>query len=118
MSKSSPKRCAPENLFEMAGENSEIFLQLIEIFFRESRNQFTEMKSAAAIGDMVKCGNYCHSLKGTVGALGADNLVQMLQKLEDDCHQKRGDCGTARIAMVGVELHRVRTEVQKFIAHF
>lgn len=118
MTKSSEKHCAPEILLEMAGENSDIFIQLIEIFFRESRNQFTEIKSAAAIGDIVKCGNHCHSLKGTVGALGADNLVQMLQKLEDDCNQKRGDCGAARIAMLSDELHRVRTEVQKFIAHF
>jgi HPt (histidine-containing phosphotransfer) domain-containing protein len=116
MSTPNAKHCSPEILLEMAGNDREIFLQLVEIFFRESRNQFVELKSAAAAGDLMRCGNHSHSLKGTVGALGADNLVKMLQKLEDDCHQKRGNCGAERVAMMSDELNRVRIEVRQFVA--
>ena len=118
MSESNTPHCSPQILLEMAGEDREIFLQLLDIFFRESREQFAKMKSAAEANDLVNCGNHSHSLKGSVGTLGANRLVQMLQTLEDDCHQKRNKCGAERISMIREELNRVRIEVQNFVAAF
>lgn len=115
MTKPNNTHCDPAVLLETVGDDRDIFLELIEIFFRESASKFIQLKSAAAAGDVLKCGQYSHALKGTVGPLDATALMYMLQDLEDECRQQRFDCDPARVSAIGHELNQVKAEVQQFL---
>jgi HPt (histidine-containing phosphotransfer) domain-containing protein len=108
----------PAELLENIGDDKETFLQLADIFRRESLVIFTRVRDAAAKGDLPELGRESHSLKGTVGPLGADQLVQMLLDIEDEC--RRGDCvcDATRLAGVEKELKSVGAELAYFIEQF
>jgi HPt (histidine-containing phosphotransfer) domain-containing protein len=110
--------CQPGLLLETVGDDREVFLQLVEIFMRESAEKCELLRLAAAAADFEQLGFQSHALKGTVGPLGARALVQMLLLMEDECGRKQCICDAERISMIDEELSHVRREMQQFIAHF
>jgi HPt (histidine-containing phosphotransfer) domain-containing protein len=108
----------PMELLENVGDDKEIFLQLVDIFRRESAVIFERMREAARVRNLSDLGRQSHALKGTVGPLGADQLVQMLLDIEDEC--KRGDCVCDEFRLTGVEdeLKSVGAEIEDFINRF
>lgn len=108
----------PNELLENVGGDRETFLLLIDIFRRESVTIFGRMRDAAGNRNLPELGMHSHSLKGTVGPTGADQLVQMLLDIEDAC--KRGDyiCDSSRLTEVERELSMVGGEINDFISRF
>jgi len=109
------RHCLPELLLENVGGDREIFLQLAEILARESVAIFDQIRVAAAKSDFEQLGRQSHSLKGTVGPFGADELVNMLLQIEDECDSKNCICDERRLKIIANELNQVRTELQQFI---
>ena len=107
--------CQPGLLLENIGGDQEIFLQLAEIFQRESVAIFERMRAAALASNFEQLGRESHSLKGTVGPLGADKLVDMLVEIEDECNSSQCVCDERKLLAIADALHHVRTELRHFI---
>ncbi|HXA47836.1 MAG TPA: Hpt domain-containing protein [Burkholderiaceae bacterium] len=114
----SDRHCQPELMLENVGDDRDIFLQLAEIFQRESVKIFGEMKAAASALDFEQLGRQSHSLKGTVGPLGADKLVEMLIQIEEECNRNQRVCDENAIAKIDNELAHVQMELQQFVDNF
>ena len=110
--------CQPGLLMENVGGDRGIFLQLAEIFRHESVAIFEQMRAAALASNYEQLGRQSHSLKGTVGPLGADKLVEMLVEIEDECSSKQCVCDEKRLAEIADALQYVGTELQHFIDNF
>lgn len=109
------KHCDPGFLMETVDNDVDLFLQLHEIFVREGGEKFAKMIEAASTGHIEQLGRHSHALKGTVGPLGAGNLVGMLQKIEDECLHQRCLCGADRLDQVKNEMDAVRREMDHYI---
>ncbi|MEC5218307.1 HPt (histidine-containing phosphotransfer) domain-containing protein [Actimicrobium sp. GrIS 1.19] len=107
--------CQPDQLMELVDHDNQVFLELTEIFMRESTEIFAHLRTAAAAADQAQMGFRSHSLKGTVGPLGADALVEMLLAVELECSKKQCTCDVDRIAAIHHELQQVKDEMQHFI---
>ena len=107
----------PGLLLEIVGDDQEMFLQLAEIFVRESAEKFQNMRIAMAASDFTQLGRQSHALKGTVGPLGADALVEELVKIEEECNASQFQRDDARLDALEVELNQVKRELQLFIAN-
>ena len=110
--------CQPGLLLENIGGDQEIFLQLAEIFQRESVAIFERMRAAALASNFAQLARESHSLKGTVGPLGADKLVDMLVEIEDECNRRQCVCDEGKLLAIADSLRRVQTELQHFIDDF
>jgi len=108
----------PNELLENVGNDKETFLQLMEIFRRESVAIFGRIRDAAAKRNLSELHRQSHSLKGTVGPLGADQLVQMLLDIEDECKLGTCVCDDARLTRVENELKKVSADMDNFIRRF
>ena len=108
----------PELMLENVGGDREIFLQLAEIFKHESVKIFGQIQLAADTQDFDELGRQSHSLKGTVGPLGADDLVKILVQIEDECNRNQCQCDANRLASIRNELAHIETELQDFIDSF
>ncbi len=115
MNRSSFTHCNPAALLNEVGGDAATFRMLADVFFRESRNKFAALKLAAQADDMPALGAHSHALKGTVGPLAPARLLQMLQILEDECHQQRCRCGPSRLAALHSELSAVAAELRQFM---
>jgi HPt (histidine-containing phosphotransfer) domain-containing protein len=112
------KHSRPSELLGNVGDDKETFLLLVDIFRRESVIIFGRMREAAAKRDLPELGRQSHSLKGTVGPLGADQLVQMLLDIEDECKQGNCICDDRRLAVIEDEIKIVGAEIDDFIRRF
>jgi len=117
MSVSEYKHSQPGMLMETVGDDKEIFLQLIDIFFSESAEKFEKVREAAKASNFEQLGRQCHALKGTVGPLGTDRLVQLLLEIEDECDHGACVCDEQRIALVAKELESACEEVRHYVAN-
>ena len=106
----------PNELLDNVGGDWETFLQLAGIFRRESVVIMARIRNAAICDNLLDLGRQSHSLKGTVGPLGADQFVQMLLDIEDECHRGNCHCDEARLTVLEDELRQVRAELEEFIA--
>ncbi|MBC7502704.1 MAG: Hpt domain-containing protein [Herminiimonas sp.] len=109
--------CKPALLLDTVGGDREVFLELAEIFVRESTECLAHLTSAAQAGNIVQMGYQSHSLKGTVGPLGANTLTAMLFAIEEECSRKECVCDKQRLARILTELQQVNREMQHYIAH-
>ena len=108
--------CQPAMLFETVGEDREVFLMLIEIFERDSAEKLDKMNQALARQDFEQLGFLSHALKGTVGPLGANALMQTLLRIEAEC--ERRECRADMHTMQEIDrcLGNMRAEIADFVA--
>lgn len=109
------KHCNPFLLMETVDNDHEVFLQLHEIFLRDGMEKFERMTQTASTGDLDHLGRASHALKGTVGPLGANQLVKMLQEIEDECNHHRCLCGQERLDLIRMEMEAVKREMDHFV---
>jgi two-component system sensor histidine kinase/response regulator len=114
MSRSDSPHCRPQELLDTLGGDRAIFLELVEVFERESGAKLGAMQAAAAAADWPLLGRQAHALKGTVGPLAADALVRMLQQIEEDCRAGALADGAARVAAIEAELAAVSADVRQY----
>ena len=118
MSTSQYMHSTPSLLLETVGDDREIFLELAEIFMRESTEKLEKMQEAAKAGDLVALAHHSHALKGTVGPLGADVLMQELIDIEAECNAKTCNFDEHKQLFLITELNHVCRELQEFIVNF
>ncbi len=114
MTSTSYRHSQPGMLLETVSGDLEVFLELNAIFTREGASKFEQLCLAAAAGDLEQLGYQSHSLRGTVGPLGADALLQMLLDLENECERKQCICDQKRLSVIEEELNQVRREMQQY----
>lgn len=110
--------CQPAQLLEMVGNDQQIFLELANIFMHEGIKTFKKLRIAANALDMKELSYESHSLKGTVGPLGAEALMQMLISIENECKCLQYVREEKKISLIEEEIGHVRLEVQHFIGQF
>ncbi|HEY8022982.1 MAG TPA: Hpt domain-containing protein [Burkholderiaceae bacterium] len=115
MKSSDNEYCEPSLLLDMVGGDREIFLQLTGIFMRDSTEQFAKITLALAQGNLQELGFHSHALKGTVGPLGAELLLAMLIRIEEDCKRQECEFATRTVPEIGRYLEGMREEVTRFI---
>ena len=111
------KHCHPELLFEMVGGDRDIFLQLVEIFKRDSLEKLQAMRQAMEQGNLPQLAFNSHALKGTVGPLGVDALVEDLIRIEDECNRGQAGCDAQKLADLTREIDAIREEVEHFVVN-
>jgi HPt (histidine-containing phosphotransfer) domain-containing protein len=111
------QHCHPELLLEMVGGDRDIFLQLVDIFKRESMEKLQAMRQAVEQGNLPQLAFNSHALKGTVGPLGVDALVEELVRIEDECNRGQAGCDAQKLAELAQQVEAIRLEVEHFVAH-
>jgi HPt (histidine-containing phosphotransfer) domain-containing protein len=109
------KHCNPEMLLETVGDDKEVFIELADIFLSESISKYASLQRAALTSDWKTLGYESHSLKGTVGPLGADVLFHLLETIEIECDQNNCICDQQRLSVINSELNHIRAEVGHFV---
>jgi HPt (histidine-containing phosphotransfer) domain-containing protein len=108
--------CQPGMLFDALDGDASVFLELAQVFDQETVARFDDIARASKCGAFSEMGYEAHSLKGTVAAVGAAELVRLLQDIEQDGLRHRRACSPAQLSQLGALLHRAREEMHAYIA--
>jgi HPt (histidine-containing phosphotransfer) domain-containing protein len=107
--------CTPWLLLESVDGEREIFLELARIVHTETMARYEDIAASAEAGACRDMGFEAHSLKGTVGAVGATELMALLQDIEH-AGVKRGEpCSAEQLARLRQLLQLVRDDMDAFI---
>lgn len=110
------RHCQPGLLFDAVDGDAGVFLDLVHIFDLETIARYDDIASASAAGAFSEMGHEAHSLKGTVGIVGAAELVRLLQEIEHSGLRHRRPCTHEQLSRLGVLLQRARDEMHAYIA--
>jgi HPt (histidine-containing phosphotransfer) domain-containing protein len=108
--------CEPRLLLDIVNGERAVFRSLAEILKRETLLRFDAIVAAAAAGDARAMGFAAHSLKGTVGTVGAARAVAQLLALEQAGLREERVCDAAAQANLRLELQAIRDEVDDFLS--
>ena len=67
---------------EQVGFDSELMVEIIDLFLTESDKQLLDMRNALQSGDLLTVSRVAHSLKGSLGSLYATQAAARAQNLE------------------------------------
>lgn len=111
----SPSQCS-ENLnraliLERLEGNSELLIELVQLFSEEAPQLIEAMRKSLQQGDMQGLARSAHSMKGAASNFLAHRTAGAALQLEDDA--KRGDRESARTALAALEVivERMLTEL-------
>lgn len=107
--------CQPGLLLDAVDGDADIFLDLARVFHDETIARFDDIARASAAGAFNEMGYEAHSLKGTVGAVGAAELVQLLQDIEHDGLRLRRPCSDAQLSALRQFLQQARHDMDAFV---
>ena len=108
--------CQPGLLFEAVDRDAGVFLDLAQVFRHETIARFDQIAGASASGAYRDMGFEAHSLKGTVGAVGAAQLVQLLQDIESAGLERAKPCSDEQLLQLRQLLHCARDDMDAFVA--
>ena len=108
--------CQPWLLLEAVDGERAVFLDLAQIFRQETVDRYDDIARASAAGAMRDLGFDAHSLKGTVGTVGASELVQLLQQIEDAGLKHLRPCSAGQLAQLRQLLQLARDDMDTFVA--
>lgn len=108
--------CRPELLLAAVDGDASVFLELAQVFHQETVTRFDDIARASASGALNEMGYEAHSLKGTVGAVGATGLVQLLRDIEVAGLEQRRPCSAGQLAQLQQQLQAARDDMDLFIA--
>lgn len=108
--------CQPGLLFDAVDCDAVIFLDLAQVFHQETIARFDDIVRASAAGAFADMGYEAHSLKGTVGAVGATGLVQLLRDIETAGLEQRRPCTAEQLAQLQQQLQAARDDMAAFVA--
>lgn len=110
----------PSTLAELRDEGSDLLLDLIEIFLRETPERLQLLANAAATGDYAQAERSAHTLKSSAAALGAESMRAVAAEAEAAAHSGQLDPVVPLIARLRREAEVVeaalRVERSKLIA--
>ena len=108
--------CQPGLLFDAVDRDVGIFLDLAKIFDDETIARHDDIARASAAGAFSEMGFEAHSLKGTVGAVGAAELVRLLQDIEHNGLRHRRSCTDEQLTRLGELLQLARDDMHAYVA--
>jgi HPt (histidine-containing phosphotransfer) domain-containing protein len=108
--------CQPGLLLDAVDGDTGIFLDLAKIFVDETIARHDDIARASAAGAFSEMGFEAHTLKGTVGAVGAAELVRLLQDIEHNGLRLRRACTHEQLSQLGELLQRARDDMHAYVA--
>ena len=104
-----------EMLEELKEIMEEEFPSLLETFVVEAARQYEEAKSAWDAQDMEVLRRAAHSLKGSSGNVGAEDLQAICADLEHSARDEQADVIPELLANTGEKLDAVTSAVQSLL---
>jgi hypothetical protein len=104
-------QAALDRLLEMTGGDPEFLDELIQTYLDDAVVQLEAMRAAVDADSPEELIRPAHSLKGNSANVGATRLEDLCRQLETDARAGSVERATERVAAVGAELERVRTEL-------
>jgi signal transduction histidine kinase/DNA-binding response OmpR family regulator len=80
-----------KSLMERVGGNEEILQNIIQLFLQETPKQLNDIEAKLAEGDIKAATNGAHSIKGSAGNFGAQEMREAAYCLEQLCLEKQLD---------------------------
>ena len=108
--------CQPALLLDAVDNDQAVFLELAEIFRQETFSRYEDIARACRAGALNDMGFEAHSLKGTVGSVGAQTLVALLQDIEHAGLRHHRACTEAQLAQLQTLLQGARDDMARFVA--
>ena len=71
-----------DRLNEMTDRNAENLREIIELFCRQTKHQFTQLQTAIAANQPAEVRRVAHSCAGSSGTLGMMRLSTLMRQLE------------------------------------
>ena len=69
-------------LYELVGEDAEMFDELVVTFLEDGPQRIAELRRAVEVGDSVVAGRAAHTLKTNGATFGATELTSLCRQLE------------------------------------
>jgi HPt (histidine-containing phosphotransfer) domain-containing protein len=99
-----------EQLREVTLEDEDLMRQLLAALIEDTERQLPLLGLAIRDTDAQQCARLAHYCKGACANMGAQAAAAVLEKLERNAHQGAMDeCGR-QLAMLAMEVDRLRAE--------
>lgn len=109
-------RCSrPGLLLDAVDGDAAIFRDLAQLFIQETFARHGDIVRLSAAGSYTEMGQEAHSLKGTAGTVGADDLVELLQQIEQAGLHHGLPCSAAQLSRLDELLHFAREDIETFL---
>ena len=102
-----------EQFNDMRDLLEEDFVDLIQVYFTDSRQRITDLRSAQQKDDNANGYEIAHALKGASANLGATQLMHLSGQLQEACRERLIGDNAELIEAVAVALQRVEQEIKK-----
>ena len=102
-----------EQFDDMRDLLEEDFVDLIQVYFTDSRQRITDLRSAQQKDDNANGYEIAHALKGASANLGATQLMHLSGQLQEACRERLIGDNAELIEAVAVALQRVEQEIKK-----
>ena len=102
-----------EQFDDMRDLLEEDFVDLIQVYFTDSRQRITDLRSAQQKDDNANGYEIAHALKGASANLGATQLMHLSGQLQEACRECLIGEQAQLIEAVAVALQRVEQEIKQ-----
>ena len=109
-------RCSqPWLLLQSVDNERDIFIDLAQLFRHETLARYDDIARHAAAGACCDMAMEAHSLKGTVGTVGAAELMALLVDIEQGGIKRAMPCNAEQLARLANLLAQVRDDMDDFL---
>ena len=102
-----------EQFDDMRDLLEEDFVDLIQVYFTDSQQRITDLRSAQQKDDNANGYEIAHALKGASANLGATQLMRLSGQLQEACRDRLISEQAQLIEAVAVALQRVEQEIKQ-----
>jgi len=93
----------------------DIFIELAQVFRNETLARHDDIARHAAAGACRDMALEAHSLKGTVGTVGATGIMALLVEIEQAGLKRNTPCSPEQLAQLGELLAQARDDMDDFL---
>jgi HPt (histidine-containing phosphotransfer) domain-containing protein len=109
-------RCSqPWLLLQSVDNERDIFIDLAQVFLHETLARYDDIARHAAAGACRDMAMEAHSLKGTIGTVGAAELMALLVEIEQAGIKRATPCSPEQLARLAELLAQVRDDMDDFL---
>jgi len=110
---------ALKDLLEMAGDDaSEMIADIIDCYLDDSPRHLKELQEALKAQNARLLAHTSHTLKSSSGSLGAKQLSQLCQQLENFAKEKNLDTASDLVTKIETEYGEVAQALQDYLTQF
>ncbi len=99
---------ALEKLRDMRQGDSDLVLEVIELFLQETPDRLTALRDGLARSDFPLIARVAHTIRGSAGHVGAKALTALCARVEDKARQSTPFNSAFALSSIEEELERVR----------